>query len=171
MNGRLSRIRLLILDVDGVMTDGRIVYDANGIETKFFNVKDGHGIKMLQRCGVEVAIISGRDSQVAANRARELAIERVYLHATDKLAIYTTLLAQTFLSHEEVAFMGDDLIDIPVLRRVGFSAAPADAVDEVKEIVHYVCRQRGGWGAVREVTDMILKAKGLWGEATERYYR
>ncbi|GAB4302276.1 MAG: HAD hydrolase family protein [Desulfuromonadia bacterium] len=171
MTDRLARIRLLILDVDGVMTDGRIVYDANGIETKFFNVKDGHGIKMLQRGGVEVAIISGRDSMVTANRARELGIQLVFLHATDKLAAYSKMLSQTGLSNDEIAFMGDDLIDIPVLRRVGFSAAPADAIDEVREIVHYVARNRGGWGAVREVTDMILKAKGLWGEVTDRYYR
>lgn len=171
MRELLEPIRLLILDVDGVMTDGRIIYDANGVESKFFNVKDGHGIKMIQRCGVEVAIISGRDSRVTALRAHELGISRVRLHALDKLSAYGELLAETGLSPPETAFMGDDVIDLPVLRRVGFSAAPADAVDEVREAVHHVTRNRGGWGAVREVTDLILKGKGLWEGVMERYRR
>ena len=170
MNDRLKPIRLLILDVDGVMTDGRIIFDSNGVESKFFNVKDGHGIKMLQRAGVEVAIISGRESRVVANRAAELGIERVYQKSLDKLTPYREILQQTGLLDEQVAFMGDDVIDVPVLRRVGLAAAPADAVAEVLPYVHYVARNRGGWGAVREVSDLILKGKGVWEAITDRYF-
>lgn len=170
MEKRLERVKLLILDVDGVMTDGRIIFDSNGVESKFFNVKDGHGIKMLQRAGIEVGIISGRQSMVVANRAAELGIERVFQKATDKLAPYNQILADTGLSDKEVAFIGDDIIDIPVLRRVGFAAAPADAVTEVIPFVHFVTKNCGGWGAVREVSDLLLKAQGRWEELTARYF-
>ena len=170
MDGHLKQIRLLLLDVDGVMTDGRIIFDSNGVESKFFNVKDGHGIKMLQRAGIEVGIISGRESKVVANRAAELGIERVFQKAIDKLSPYLRILADTGLSDDEVAFIGDDLIDIPVLKRVGFAAAPADAVAEVLPFTHFVTRNSGGWGAVREVSDMLLKAQGKWGELTARYF-
>lgn len=171
MSERLTCIKLLILDVDGVMTDGRIVYDANGIETKFFNVKDGHGIKMLQRAGIHVAIISGRKSPVVDVRARELGIEIVYQGALDKLSPFEEILASTGLDASQVAFMGDDIIDLPILRRVGFAAAPCDAVDEVLEAVHFTSRNRGGWGAVRELCDLILKGMGRWEEITARYAR
>lgn len=170
MNERLKNIKLLILDVDGVMTDGRIIFDSNGVESKFFNVKDGHGIKMLQRAGIEVAIISGRQSEVVAIRAAELGIERVFQKATDKRAPYEQILADTGLVDREIAFMGDDLIDIPVLRRVGFAVAPADAVAEVFPFVHLVTQKSGGWGAVRELSDLLLKAQGRWDELTARYF-
>lgn len=153
------------------MTDGRIVYDANGVETKFFNVKDGHGIKMLQRAGVEVGIISGRESQVVTNRAVELGISLVYQKALDKLAPYLEILALKGLRDEEVAFMGDDIIDIPVMRRVGFAAAPLDSLAYVASHAHYVACNRGGWGSVREVCDLIIKGKGVWDEVTSRYYQ
>jgi len=170
MEARLNKIKLLILDVDGVMTDGRIIFDSNGVESKFFNVKDGHGIKMLQRAGIEVAIISGRQSTVVTNRAAELGIERVFQKAAAKLAPYKQILADTGLANEEVAFMGDDLIDIPVLRRVGFAVAPADAVAEVIPFTHLVTKNSGGWGAVREVCDLLLKTQGRWEELTARYF-
>ena len=170
MEQRLQKIKLLILDVDGVMTDGRIIFDSNGVESKFFNVKDGHGIKMLQRCGIEVAIISGRESQVVTNRAAELAIRIVYQKSLDKLTPFARILAETGLAEEETAFIGDDLIDIPVLKRVGFAAAPADADAEVLPFVHYVAARGGGWGAVREVCDMIIKAQGKWEALTQRYF-
>ncbi|NVN98733.1 MAG: HAD family hydrolase [Geobacteraceae bacterium] len=170
MNDRLAKIRLLILDVDGVMTDGRIIFDSNGIESKFFNVKDGHGIKMLQRAGIEVAIISGRESKVVANRAAELGIEQVFQKSLNKLEPYLKILADTGLADEEIAFIGDDLIDIPVLKRVGFAAAPADAIGEVLPFVQFVTKNSGGWGAVREVSDMILKAQNRWEELTARYF-
>lgn len=171
MNERLKKIRLLLLDVDGVMTDGRIIFDANGVETKFFNVKDGHGIKMIQRAGIEVGIISGRSSQVVANRAAELGIVRVCQGALDKLAPYSDILAATGFDDSQVAFMGDDIIDVPVMRRVGFAAAPADAVVDIFPYAHFVAKNRGGWGAVREVCDLILKGQGNWDSATSRYFR
>ena len=171
MNDRLKKIKLLLLDIDGVMTDGRIIFDSNGIESKFFNVKDGHGIKMVQRGGIEVGIVSGRRSQVVANRAAELGIARVFQGSLDKLTPYQEILADTGLDDSQVAFMGDDIIDIPVLRRVGFAAAPADAVEEVLPHAHFVAKNRGGWGAVREVCDLLLKAQGSWETVTARYYR
>ena len=170
MQVRLAKIKLLILDVDGVMTDGRIIFDSNGIESKFFNVKDGHGIKMLQRSGIEIGIISGRESRVVANRATELGITQVYQKSLDKLVPYRQMLEATGVSDEQVAFMGDDVIDIPLLRRVGFAAAPADAVSEVLPFAHFVAKNRGGWGAVRELCDLIMKAQGTWESATARYY-
>jgi 3-deoxy-D-manno-octulosonate 8-phosphate phosphatase (KDO 8-P phosphatase) len=171
MKERLQKIKLLILDVDGVMTDGRIVFDSNGVETKFFNVKDGHGIKLVQRAGIEVGIISGRKSQVVANRAAELGIARLYQGALDKLGPYQEILAATGLDDSEVAFMGDDVIDLPVMRRVGFAAAPADAVAEVLPYAHFVAKNRGGWGAVRELCDLLLREQGRWDEITARYFR
>ena len=170
MDDRLAKIKLLLLDVDGVMTDGRIIYDSNGVESKFFNVKDGHGIKMVQRAGIEVGIISGRQSQVAANRAAELGIALVYQKALDKITPYLDILGKTGLDDSQVAFMGDDIIDIPVLRRAGFAAAPADAVEEVIPHVHFVTKNGGGWGAVREVCDLLLKGQGAWEAATARYF-
>ncbi|QXE91529.1 KdsC family phosphatase [Geomonas subterranea] len=170
MEERLKKIKLLILDVDGVLTDGRIIFDSNGVESKFFNVKDGHGIKMLQRSGIEVGIISGRESQVVYNRAVELGIGQVYQKSLDKLVPYRQMLEATGLTDEQVAFMGDDVIDIPLLKRVGFAAAPADAVQEVLPFAQFVARNRGGWGAVRELCDLILKAQGTWESVTSRYY-
>lgn len=170
MNERIRNIRLLLLDVDGVMTDGRIIFDSNGVESKFFNVKDGHGIKMVQRAGIEVGIISGRGSVVVSNRAAELGISLVYQKSLDKLTPYSEILERTELTDEQVAFMGDDVIDIPVLRRVGFAAAPADAVDDVFPFVHFTSRNRGGWGAVREVCDLLLREQGKWDEITSRYF-
>ncbi len=152
------------------MTDGRIIFDSNGIESKFFNVKDGHGIKLLQRAGVEVGIVSGRQSQVVTNRGAELGIGQVFQGALDKLAVYRQVLAETGLDDTQIAFMGDDIIDLPVMRRVGFSAAPADAVEEVLAQAHFVARNRGGWGAVRELCDLILKAQGAWETVTAKYF-
>ena len=170
MEERLKKIKLLILDVDGVMTDGRIIFDSNGIESKFFNVKDGHGIKMLQRSGIEIGIISGRESLVVSNRAVELGIGQVYQKSLDKLVPYRQMLEATGLVDEQVAFMGDDVIDIPLLKRVGFAAAPDDAVSEVIPFAHFVAKNRGGWGAVRELCDLIMKAQGTWETVTSRYY-
>ncbi|HJV66125.1 MAG TPA: HAD hydrolase family protein [Geomonas sp.] len=170
MEERLKKIKLLILDVDGVMTDGRIIFDSNGVESKFFNVKDGHGIKMLQRSGIEVGIISGRESVVVTNRAMELGIHQVYQKSLDKLTPFRKILDATGFREEEVAYMGDDVIDIPVMRRAGFAAAPADAVSEVLPFAHFVAKNNGGWGAVREVCDLLLKAQGAWDSATSRYY-
>ena len=169
MNGRLSDIRLLLLDVDGVMTDGGIIYDGAGMETKVFNVKDGHGIKMLQRHGIEVGIITGRTSAVVEVRARELGIDLLYQGALKKLESYRDIQARTRFTDAQIAYVGDDVIDVPVMRRVIFAAAPADALPEARAAAHYVTNCPGGRGAVREVCDLILKGRGLWDEVVSRY--
>lgn len=170
MRERLRRIRLLLLDVDGVLTDGRIIYDAQGIETKAFDVKDGHGLKLLQRSGVQVGIITGRHSEVVDIRARELGIDIVYQGAKDKLVPFEEILQKLQLTADEVAYMGDDLPDLPVLRRAGWAVAPLDAVGEIKPYVHYVTSRPGGRGAVREVCDLLLQENGCWPELTSRYF-
>lgn len=169
MNDRLAKIRLLLLDVDGVMTDGGIIYDGNGLETKVFNVKDGHGIKMLQRHGIEIGIITGRSSQVVDIRARELGIELLYQGALKKLDAYNDIKDKTGLTDEQIAYMGDDVIDVPVMKRVGFAAAPSDALPEAASAAHYITVRGGGRGAVRELCDMILKGRGFWAEVALRY--
>lgn len=169
MNEILKNIRLLLVDVDGVMTDGRIIYDGNGLETKFFNVKDGHGIKMLQRQGVEIGIITGRNSVVVDIRARELGISIVYQGALRKLESYDDIKLKSGLDDSEIAYIGDDIIDVPVMKRVAFSAAPSDALPEVRAVANYVTTCAGGKGAVREVCDMIIKGRGGWDEVVARY--
>ncbi len=170
MDNKLKHIELLLLDVDGVMTDGRIIWDANGTETKFFNVKDGHGIKLVQRAGIQVGIITGRVSPVVDLRAKELGIEILHQGSLQKLDSYEQITSSTGLADHQIAYMGDDLIDIPVMRRVGFSAAPSDALPDVLKVADYVAAARGGWGAVRELCDLLLKGRGMWQQiVVERY--
>lgn len=171
MSDTKPQIKLLLLDVDGIMTDGRVIYDNNGVETKAFDVKDGHGLKMLQRAGVQVGIITGRQSEVVKLRAAELGIEILYQGAKVKLGPYEEILQDLKLTDAEVAYMGDDLVDLPILRRVGFSVTVSDAVDEVKPWVDYVTIRPGGRGAVREICDLLLKRMGAWETQTERYYK
>ncbi|MBE9486062.1 MAG: HAD-IIIA family hydrolase [Desulfuromonadales bacterium] len=171
MYEKLAKIRLLLLDVDGVLTDGRIIYDNQGNELKAFNVKDGHGLKLLQRAGIKVGIITGRKSDVVARRAAELGIEILYQHALSKLEPYRKILADQGLGDEQVAYVGDDIVDLPILRRVGFSATVADAVPDVLPLVDYVTVRSGGRGAVREICDLLLKACGQWQELTDRYFK
>lgn len=166
---KLSNIQLLLLDVDGVMTDGRIIYDGNGLETKFFNVKDGHGIKLLQRYGIQVGIITGRSSVVVDIRARELGIDLVYQGALKKLESYVDVKLKTGLEDSQIAYMGDDIVDIPVMRRAGFSAAPPDSLPEVLAVADFVSSCKGGKGAVREMCDLILKGRGFWDQVVARY--
>ena len=170
MNDKLAAIKLLLLDVDGVMTDGRIIYDQHGNELKAFDVKDGHGLKMLQRAGINVGIITGRSSAVVTRRAQELGVEILYQGAKVKLDPYLEILRQTGLQDHQVAYVGDDLVDLPVLSRVGFSATVADAVPQLLERVDYVTRRAGGRGAVREICDLLLQAGGYWQEQTARYF-
>lgn len=170
MRERLLPIRLLLLDVDGVMTDGRITFDDHGVETKSFDVKDGHGIKLLQRAGIQVGIITGRQSRVVEVRARELGIEILFQGVRDKLVPYRELLDSLSLQDQQIAYVGDDVVDLPILRRVGFAATVADAVADVKPLVHYVTVRPGGRGAVREICDLILKETGCWPGVTARYF-
>ncbi|HBR18375.1 MAG: phenylphosphate carboxylase subunit delta [Deltaproteobacteria bacterium RIFCSPLOWO2_12_FULL_43_16] len=167
---KIKPVKILILDVDGVMTDGRIIYDDDGKETKIFDVKDGHGIKLLMRAGLDVAIITARESNVVLHRAKNLGIEMVYQKAMDKTAAFDDILQKRQLSAKEAVYIGDELVDIPLLRRVGFAVAVKDAVDDVKRHVDYVTVKNGGYGAVREVCELILKTQGKWDEVTAKYF-
>jgi 3-deoxy-D-manno-octulosonate 8-phosphate phosphatase (KDO 8-P phosphatase) len=166
---RIRPLRLLILDVDGVLTDGRIIIDDAGLETKNFDVRDGHGIKMLLRSGIAVVLLSGRNSTVVVHRARELGIEEVHQGVWRKVERLEEILRHRALSASAVAYAGDDIVDIPVLKRVGFAVAVADACEEVKAMADYITLRRGGRGAVRELCELILKVQGKWEELTERY--
>jgi len=168
--GLIKPIRMVIFDVDGVLTDGHIFIDNNGVETKAFDVRDGSGIKWLRRAGLDVAFITGRESRVVEYRARELGVEWVYQGVKVKTEAYEDLLAATGLKDREAAYAGDDLIDLPVMRRVGLAMAPADARPEVLEVSHFVSTCPGGRGAAREMVEMILKGQGCWGEITSRYF-
>ncbi len=165
----LQAIRLLVLDVDGVMTDGSIIIDDLGNESKRFHVRDGAGIRIWQKMGGEVAIITGRASQVVAHRAAELKIERVMQAVVDKGTALRTILDQTGFRSDQAAAIGDDVVDLPLLRGVGYPMAVADAVAEVREVARFVTRQPGGRGAVREAIEHLLAAQGRWDEAVSRY--
>jgi 3-deoxy-D-manno-octulosonate 8-phosphate phosphatase (KDO 8-P phosphatase) len=166
---RARKTRLLIMDVDGVLTDGRIIQDSHGHELKVFDVKDGHGIVMAHRAKLRTAFISGRESETTTRRARELGTELVFQKTWNKLEVYEKILEKTRYAPDEVAYIGDDLVDIPLLRRVGLAVAVADAVEEVKAAAHLITRRPGGQGAVREVIELILRAQGHWDTLLERY--
>ncbi|MBE7415744.1 MAG: HAD hydrolase family protein [Deltaproteobacteria bacterium] len=166
---KIKAVRLAIFDVDGVLTDGRIIFDAHGTETKFFDVKDGHGIKLLMRSGIDAAIITARQSKVVQLRADDLGISLVYQGMKDKKAALESISERTGIPPSAMAYMGDDIIDLPVLKRVGFSAAVSDAVQEVKEAVDYVAGKPGGKGAVRELAELILKAQGKWDDVMRQF--
>ncbi len=166
---RAARVRMVIMDCDGVLTDGRAFYGSGGFEAVAFNVKDGTGIKYLHRAGLRTAILSGRDVEAVRVRAQVLGIEQVELGAKVKVEAYERILARAGLSDEEVAYVGDDLPDLPVMRRVGLAVAVADAVPEVLAAAHLVTERRGGDAAVRETAEFILKAQGKWAEILRRY--
>ena len=161
--------KLLILDVDGVLTDGSIILDNEGNEFKSFHVRDGHGIKMLVRAGITVAIITGRQSKVVERRAQELGISEVFQRCHDKRVAYKQLIEKYSVKDDEIAYIGDDIVDICLLKKAGLSVAVAEAEDEVKEAALMITKHRGGRGAVREVCDFLLKAKGLWKGIIDEY--
>lgn len=166
---RARKIKLLILDCDGVLTDGRIIMLPDGDETKAFDVKDGHAMVMAQRAGLRIAIISGRKSSVVRARAKELGVAHLHEMAWVKTESYERILSEENLSDSEVCYVGDDVVDIPLLRRAGLGIAVADAVEEARQQSHVVTRRRGGRGAVREVIELILQAQDKWQEALARY--
>ena len=168
---RARQVRLLLLDVDGVLTDGTIVYTTDGGESKGFNTRDGFGLRLLQDNGVEAGLITARESEAVQRRAADLGLAHVYQGCRDKLAVYEEILAASGLRPPQTAYMGDDWLDLPLLGRVGLALAPADAVAEVRQRVHYVTGQGGGHGAVREVCDLLLEARGALAAALARYDR
>jgi 3-deoxy-D-manno-octulosonate 8-phosphate phosphatase (KDO 8-P phosphatase) len=169
VNARAARVRLMIFDIDGVMTDGSLHYMADGEAIKTFHVHDGLGIKLLQQSGIPTAIITARQSEIIARRAKDLGIEHVMQGVHDKRAGFETLLAKTGVTANTCGFLGDDWIDLPVLTRVGFAASVPNGRAEVRERVHYVTQARGGHGAVRELCELIMRAQDKY-EATLAAY-
>lgn len=166
---KIQPVKLLVLDVDGVLSNGQLIFNSEGIETKAFNVKDGLGIKLLQKTGVQVAIITGRISNMVANRAKSLGIEDVIQGREDKGVALTALCAQHNIQPSQCAYMGDDLPDISALSKVGFSCAPNDAHAEVLARVDYVSAKKGGNSAVREVCDVIMQAQNTYNDAIKSF--
>ncbi len=166
---KASKIKFLLLDVDGVLTDGRIIIDSQGNEIKHFNVLDGMGIKLLQKIGVEVGILSSRFSLVVKHRSKELGINVLIQGELEKLNSYEKLLKEKNLKDEDVAYIGDDWVDLPILKRVGLAIGVPNAWYPINKYVDYVTKHPGGLGAVREVCDLILKAKGKWGNLLKSY--
>ncbi len=168
---RARAVRMIVFDVDGVLTDGSLYFGDDGQEYKAFNSRDGHGIKMLRASGVEPAIITGRSSQVVAIRARNLGITQLFQGAEDKLEAFEQLLARVGLGPEQIAYMGDDLVDLPVLRRCGLAITVPDAPEEVKARCHYITRAHAGHGAAREAGELIMQAQGTWAAQLALYDR
>lgn len=166
---KARKVRMVIMDVDGVLTDGRAFYGDAGFQGVFFSVHDGTGIKYLHRSGIRTAIISGRDVEAVRARAGTLGIEEVVQGAKVKLDAYEQIRGRAGLADDEMAYVGDDLPDIPVMRRVGLAVAVPNAVPEVIELADMVTERRGGDGAVRELAEFILKAQGKWQKILERY--
>lgn len=160
LRAKAKGIRMLLLDVDGVLTDGRIILDNQGNELKAFHVRDGHGIKMAQRAGIVIGIITGRKAPVVNVRARELAIEEVHQGALEKIGVYESLLEKYALTDDQVAYVGDDIVDEEIMRRVGFAACVADADPAVFPAADMITKAAGGRGAVREVINFILANQG-----------
>lgn len=169
LNRRLKRIRCLLMDVDGVLTDGKLHFTSDGAEFKTFDVQDGHGIAMAQRAGLAIGFISGRPSKATTQRAADLGVQIVLQKPINKMEMVEAVKRQHGFANEEIAFIGDELVDLPALRRVGLAVAVPNAVNEVRRVAHYITRHRGGDGAAREVIEMILKARGSWKKAIAKY--
>ncbi len=168
---RILKVKLLIVDNDGVLTDGRVALGDYGDELKFFDAQDGFGVVLLKRAGVPTVMVTGKKSKINPRRAKEIRIVKVYQDAFDKLSVFQKVLKKFKVSADEVCCIADDLVDIPILKRAGFAVAVSNAVPEVKGISHYVTDRAGGRGAVREVADLLLKTQGKWGLVTDHYYR
>ena len=166
---RAADVRLLLLDCDGVLTDGSITPVAGGDELKSFHTRDGHGLVMLHRAGLRSGIISGRSSRLVELRAADLGITYVRQGALDKISVFESLLAEAAVEPTEIAYVGDDVVDIPLMRRAHLAVAVADATPDTLDAAHYVTRLPGGRGAVREVCELILKAQGRWEELMKKY--
>jgi 3-deoxy-D-manno-octulosonate 8-phosphate phosphatase (KDO 8-P phosphatase) len=166
---RAARVKLLLLDCDGVLTDGRITLGEGVGEQKSFYARDGHGLVLLHRAGLRSGIISGRNSRAVELRAQELGITFVRQGAFNKVEVFEDVMGAADVEESEVCFVGDDVVDIPLMRRAGLAAAVADATPETRAAAHYVTQLPGGFGAVREVCELILKAQGRWGELMKRY--
>lgn len=168
---KASKIKLLILDVDGVMTDNRLYYTDDDSEIKSFYTRDGHGMVLLRKSGVQMAIITGRKSKLVEKRAKDLKIDHLYQGVPDKLPSFQDLMDQLNIKNSEVAYIGDDILDLPILMRVGLSVTPADGEEEVKSRVDYVSPYHGGKGVVREVCELIMQSQNTWQQHMDFYLR
>jgi 3-deoxy-D-manno-octulosonate 8-phosphate phosphatase (KDO 8-P phosphatase) len=168
-NDRAAKIKLLLFDVDGVLTDGKILLHADGSESKTFDIKDGTAIVWAQRLGLTVGFLSARTSAATSQRAAQLGITLLHQGVRSKLDTYDQIADSLMLDDEQVAYMGDDILDLPVLSRVGLAAAPADAAEDVRTRVHWVSRCNGGFGAARDLIETILRAQGRWDSIVATY--
>ncbi len=168
---KAKKIKLLILDVDGVMTDNRLFYNDEGVETKTFYTRDGHGMVLLQKSNIEIGIITGRKSQLVTNRMKDLKVKHVYQGVPDKLPTFTKLVEELGLELDEIAYVGDDILDLPILMRIGLSVTPSDGDDEVKPRVDYISKYEGGRGCVREVCEILMRSQGTWQQHMDFYMR
>lgn len=170
LNEKCKNIKLILLDVDGVLTDGSIIFGESNQELKIFNVKDGLAIKLAQKGGIKIGTITGRTSEAVKKRADELAIKILYQGQPDKLKVYQQIKNDLGLKNDQIAYVGDDLSDLKLLQKVGFSITVNDACDEVKAEVDYITKCPGGKGAIREVIELILKRQGKWEALIQKYY-
>jgi 3-deoxy-D-manno-octulosonate 8-phosphate phosphatase (KDO 8-P phosphatase) len=168
---RAARVKLLLMDCDGVLTDGRITLIGEGDEQKSFHTRDGHGLVLLHRAGLSSGIISGNTSSAVERRARDLGITYVRQGTWNKIVDFEEVLIEAGVEEGETAYIGDDVTDIPLMQRVGLAVAVSEATPETSAVAHYVTRLPGGFGAVREVTDLILKAQGRWAELMRKYIK
>lgn len=166
---RAKRIKLVIFDVDGVLTDGGLHIDSNGNEHKVFNSRDGHGMKMLQNSGVEIAIITGRLSEAVSHRMASLGIEHVHQGCLEKLPVFNELIKSLSLLPNQIAYVGDDVVDLPIMHKVGLAIAVQDAHDHVKKHAHWQTPHEGGRGAARDVCELIMEAQGTIADQMNRY--
>jgi 3-deoxy-D-manno-octulosonate 8-phosphate phosphatase (KDO 8-P phosphatase) len=167
---KCKKIKLVLFDVDGVLTDGGIIYNESGKEIKVFNVRDGLGIRLLMKAGIQVGIVTGRSSEALRHRCQNLGITLIYEGVRDKGVLLAEIVETTGFQAEEIAFMGDDLPDLPLMRKVGFSIAVADAHESVIKVAHMVTHANGGEGAVREICEKILKSQGHWKNLMEQLF-
>lgn len=168
-DARAKRVKMILMDADGVLTDGKIVFLSGGAEAKMFDSKDGVGIKLAQRAGLKTGVISGRESEALLRRCEELGMDEIHQRVMDKVLAYDEIIARHGLLDEECCFIGDDLVDAPVLKRVGLSVCVADGHPSLEPLVSYVTDRPGGASAVREVIDLVIQAQGKWEEIVGRY--
>jgi len=166
---KAKKVKLLLLDVDGVLTDGRIIYDSNGRDMKFFDVHDGMGVHLLKKAGIKTILITAKGSRAIKPRARDMGVEKVFENITPKTLVLDKILKKYNVAIDEICFVGDDLVDLCLLKRVGFAIAVCNAAAEIKQNSCYITSREGGRGAVREVAELILKAQGKWQEVVADY--
>jgi len=166
---KARKIKLLLLDVDGVLTDGRIIYDSRGRDSKFFDVHDGLGVYILRKAGIKTVLITAKGSRAIIPRARDMRVEELFADVSPKTAALEKILKKYKVGIEEVCFVGDDLVDLGLMKRVGFSVAVFNAAPEIKQSASYITIRQGGRGAVREVAELILKSQGKWEEIINSY--